>query len=92
MNDWKDGLLGGGALGVLADVTLNGADLIFGSFDLVMGSVDLLYPAMAVLARIAPDVGWLDQALVTDLLVVIAILYLVHLINRLRQRLKNDRA
>ena len=91
MTRWKDGLLGGGALGVLADATLNSADLIFGSFDLVMGSVDLLYPAMAVLARIAPSVGWLDQTLVTDLMVAIAMLYLVHLINRLRQRLKNDR-
>ena len=92
MTDWKDGLIGGGALGVLADATLNGADLILGSVDLLMGSVDLLYPATIALNRLAPSIEWLNQGLVADVMVVIAILYLVHLLNQLRQRLKNERA
>ncbi|MFW5905850.1 MAG: hypothetical protein ACOCUO_03305 [archaeon] len=90
MTQWKDGLIGSGALGVLADATLNGADLIFGSLDLVMESIDLLYPATVALNQLAPNVGWIDQTLVTDVMVVIALLYLVHLVNRLRKRLKNN--
>ena len=87
---WKEGILGSGALTVIADGLLNSFDLIFGSIDLLMGSVDLLYPIIIVLNRIAPSLGWLDQQLLTNLMLVIALLYLVHLINKLRKRLTND--
>ena len=87
----KDALLGSGALGILADGFLNGFDLILGSFDLLMGSVDILYPLALVATRVAPSFEWLDESLVTNVMLFIAALYAVHLLNKLRKRIQNDR-
>ncbi|UWG47041.1 hypothetical protein HSRCO_0747 [Halanaeroarchaeum sp. HSR-CO] len=87
----KDTLLGGGAVGLLLDATLNSFDLLLGSFDLLLGSVDLLYPMVIVGSRIAPALDWLDESLMTDLMLVVASLYLLHLTLRLKRRYTNER-
>lgn len=86
----KDALLGGGVLGILLDGVFNSFNLIFGSLDLLMGSVDILYPIILVLNRLSINFGWLDQDLITNLVLVISVLYLIHLSLRLKRRVQNE--
>ena len=86
----KDALAGSGLLTVLADGLFNSFDLVIGSVDLLMGNVDLLYPIILVLNRLSPSLEWLDQDLVMNLMVVIGVLYLVHLLLKLTERVKDE--
>ena len=86
----RDALLGSSAVAVLADGVLNSFDLILGSVDVLLGSVDLLYPIVLVLNRLADGIAWLDQDVVANLMLVIGVLYLVHLLFKLKQRVQNE--
>lgn len=80
----KEKLLGSGALVVLIDAGFN-------SFDLILSVVDVLFPMVALVSnQLAPEIGWLNQELMQNLLIVVALLYLVHLSEKLYRRLRNN--
>lgn len=88
---WKDALLGGGALGIAFDATLNSFDVILSGVDILLGSSDVLFTIFVVLnGSVAPNLDWLSEDLMRNLLLLAALLYLVHLSMKLKRRLENE--
>lgn len=81
----QEKLFGGVSVGVLLDVGLNSADVLLTLSD------TLFTPMMVTAFTIAPEVSWLDQQLATNVAVVIAALYVIHLITKRLEVFKNVR-
>lgn len=87
----KDKILGSGALAILLDALLNSFDLLFMLLDVLMGSIDVLFSMTVVTSGyLAPNLDWLDEQLMTNVLVVVAMLYLLHLSMRFKRRVQDE--
>lgn len=81
----RDTITGSGAVAVIFDLTLNSADIL-------LSMADILFTPVTIWAfTVAPNVDWVDTQLATNIAVVVASLYVIHLLTTRIEVFKNVR-
>ncbi|WP_128478341.1 hypothetical protein [Halorussus pelagicus] len=76
----------GGVGSVVGHYVLNGAG-VFALADWVMVNIDLLLPLATTLQhRIAPNVGWLDQSLLNQVILALSVVFVLVTVMRIARR------
>jgi hypothetical protein len=84
-------LLGAGVVGLLVDLLVHSGEFVVAVLGFLAINVDLLLPLLTTLQNfIAPELAWIDAALINRAVLVIAFLYVGVMLARLTQRYKND--
>ena len=84
MTRLKELLFGGTSGVVLFDVLLNSADLL-------LAVSDTLFSLMVVVSGyLGPEIGWLDEELMTRLLIAVAVLYVINLLITIIGEITNE--
>lgn len=74
---WKDGLFAGGAGGAtaaVADLLVNGGDLLFWLVSVLIDQGPLVYLLLSRLARLAPEIEWLPAAAIRRAMLAVSLI------------------